>query len=955
MRKAQKMLAVILAVLLLVSSGVSGITTAFAVEGKSTEAATEQTTEGHKVAQKVEPETALQTRSGSGPETESETKQTETETQTQKETEPETKKPAETESEEPETKKPANEKPSKPAANEPVSDVKAPKESGVSISSPDDADLATLVPDPNFRQAIYDNFGNANWLAGDPKNPPSATDESGNPRSRIEILKEILGTYTGNFSAVDCNIEDIRGIRYLKLVGTGSRYYSADFRGNKITSLMPLVDLDNPRVAQFGRYSYDDEIFDNVDFNFADNPIRVFPETLNQYYLGYLKWSSMNDNIADIVNAGNGSKPLNFYYLRNKAERFNGFLRVNYCTYNEEYNEETKGKNNKFVELSRLTLNGQDIVYYNNSNNSGINSRSSRASGDSTDIIIDKTAEGLHKDENVDVSYSNLAKSVKCSIGVYTIKFIKAYTLNAGAGGPNDDTYSYSYSIKPSFVIYDKLKIDGNARGSAQVLKTDDTTGLPLKGAEFDLYREGEKDPIKTGLVTDEKGYTEKATELPMGNYYFVETKAPEGYEISKEKYPFYVGYSSEVSGGFKNLDLISADDSEIHAVAEKKQIFITKGMDKDVNFYLNDAAGKNVGKGEDIVQNVVIHYESLNGKEGVTEECGSLAEAENLLNGQIDNNEITGAVSVDVTYNEDAIATVTVEAQNSPAVNVQIDKTWKGIGADDTDLPEVNYTLYRTKKSGEKETVGECKVKVLVAGKEETVTVTDGKVTIPADSPKENYKCTYIDLPKYEKSSDGTYVTNDDGKLYAYKYFAEEEITQEEDGKYEKEGDVGEASDPVEQDDGTELITIPVTNYRKGKVKIQKSDSSQQREDLSGVRFKLEQEVTKNGVTSWDEVETGTTDAKGALEFKWLSWGKYRLTETQTWDGYILLQDPIVFEVKKEEIQDPNDFVYMIPNDYKFSVPRSGGIGSFWFLVSGSLLILIGGLWAYKRRFCIK
>lgn len=917
MRKAQKMLAVILAVLLLVSSGVSGITTAFAVEGKSTEAATEQTTEGHKVAQKVEPETALQTRSGSGPETESETKQTETETQTQKETEPETKKPAETESEEPETKKPANEKPSKPAANEPVSDVKAPKESGVSISSP--KDLEAFFKDPNFGQAVYDAlasydndlYGWHGWLSGDPENPPQS-------------IQEILETYRGSIDARYKDIDSIEGIHYLKLAATDSDDSIIDLRNNNITSLMPLtVGCDSE--MHYGGYlevkSIDPRTKEvttrtgwmSVRLNVLNNPIKCFPDPTNSRKLGLLDVQSISRNDVSLVE-GNEQR---FCFLRTEAnQKFDGKTKVGYCKY-----ENLEEGNN--VPLSSFT------------------------------VDEDKSGAEWKLEDNVYASFKGLTKSSLPILSVTSKEIVTFYTKRFSSsinGDPIVDIWSYSYDLFPTFNIYDGIKVKGESTGKARVYKTDEATGKALKGAKFSLYKVGNSEPIRTDLLTDDDGYTETVENLPKGDYYFVETEAPDGYKADTTKrFQFSVGYSPAIKGGVKELNC----SGEL-AKAGEDETFITWQMKNPVDFYLRDGSGKDVGNGDNIVKNVTISYSSLNGETTETiEYAKSLAEAEDNVKAHVSNNDITGPVTATVEYDEAALATVTVEATNEPVVNVQIDKTWKGIGADDTDLPEVNYTLYRTKKNGEKETVGECKV--LVAGKEETVTVTDGKVTIPADSPKENYKCTYIDLPKYEKSSDGTYVTNDDGKLYAYKYFAKEEITQEEDGKYEKEGDVGEASDPVKQDDGTELITIPVTNYRKGKVKIQKSDSSQQREDLSGVRFKLEQEVTKDGVTSWDEVETGTTDAKGALEFKWLSWGKYRLTETQTWDGYILLQDPIVFEVKKEEIQDPNDFVYMIPNDYKFSVPRSGGIGSFWFLVSGSLLILIGGLWAYKRRFCIK
>ena len=60
-----------------------------------------------------------------------------------------------------------------------------------------------------------------------------------------------------------------------------------------------------------------------------------------------------------------------------------------------------------------------------------------------------------------------------------------------------------------------------------------------LKGAVFSLYTEAGVE-IYAGLVTDELGQL-KAGNLPLGNYYFLETKAPEGYQLSQEKIPFEI------------------------------------------------------------------------------------------------------------------------------------------------------------------------------------------------------------------------------------------------------------------------------------------------------------------------------------------------------------------------------------------------------------------------------
>lgn len=79
------------------------------------------------------------------------------------------------------------------------------------------------------------------------------------------------------------------------------------------------------------------------------------------------------------------------------------------------------------------------------------------------------------------------------------------------------------------------------ATGEVKVVKTDEDGGKPLKGAEFELWQESNGvDGLQTGgddpdtkvgdpCVTEAQG--ECARTVPLGTYYWRETKAPKGYE----------------------------------------------------------------------------------------------------------------------------------------------------------------------------------------------------------------------------------------------------------------------------------------------------------------------------------------------------------------------------------------------------------------------------------------
>ncbi|CEA01677.1 Serine-aspartate repeat-containing protein D precursor [Metalysinibacillus saudimassiliensis] len=72
--------------------------------------------------------------------------------------------------------------------------------------------------------------------------------------------------------------------------------------------------------------------------------------------------------------------------------------------------------------------------------------------------------------------------------------------------------------------------------GSIKLVKIDDETQLLLPHAEFDLYQVTTKGDKKVGSYTTNSFGEIVVKDLAFGEYYFVETKAPTGYELSKEK-----------------------------------------------------------------------------------------------------------------------------------------------------------------------------------------------------------------------------------------------------------------------------------------------------------------------------------------------------------------------------------------------------------------------------------
>ncbi len=97
---------------------------------------------------------------------------------------------------------------------------------------------------------------------------------------------------------------------------------------------------------------------------------------------------------------------------------------------------------------------------------------------------------------------------------------------------------------------------DQESTGSVLLNKIDSDTGNPLQGAVFDLYKsDGSK--VASNLTTDANGQI-KVNDLKPGSYYFVESKAPNGYNFnSNKKYAFTVVFNQQTPA------LVKAGNSE--------------------------------------------------------------------------------------------------------------------------------------------------------------------------------------------------------------------------------------------------------------------------------------------------------------------------------------------------------------------------------------------------------
>ncbi|OQO64453.1 hypothetical protein BH743_12270 [Enterococcus faecium] len=89
-----------------------------------------------------------------------------------------------------------------------------------------------------------------------------------------------------------------------------------------------------------------------------------------------------------------------------------------------------------------------------------------------------------------------------------------------------------------------KLLEEEEKLGGVILNKIDSQDKTPLSGAEFDLLTDSGT-VVQTKLVTDKQGKI-KVDNLPVGNYQFIETKAPENYRLDQTPVKFTISENNE-------------------------------------------------------------------------------------------------------------------------------------------------------------------------------------------------------------------------------------------------------------------------------------------------------------------------------------------------------------------------------------------------------------------------
>ncbi len=322
----------------------------------------------------------------------------------------------------------------------------------------------------------------------------------------------------------------------------------------------------------------------------------------------------------------------------------------------------------------------------------------------------------------------------------------------------------------------------------------------------------------------------------------------------------------------------------------------------------------------------------------------------------------VSGRVIASSDMEDEADATIiTFKNTLKPTINLNLTKEWKN--TEGIILPDsIKIRLQRSKDKG---TTWET---VSYDGKNVTITLSQGYDEKWSYSFKDldqyvNYKAD----PKVPYIYRVVEVSGDDGK----------ETVIEGDGylndkykvTYSKNVDCSTISTGTSESK-TQSFTITNTYSPRTNIKITKQDASTEK-PLNGAKFKLEKmkkdtspgELVVDNSFEARTVTTAGTDASsnplGIAEFKDLTDGTYRLTETKAAENHSLLKDPVIIVINRSDkclidneeckVVD-NTISITISNQARFDLPATGGYGRYIVILGGIALAGVG-LFMYRLQ----
>ncbi|GGE82877.1 SpaA isopeptide-forming pilin-related protein [Priestia taiwanensis] len=458
--------------------------------------------------------------------------------------------------------------------------------------------------------------------------------------------------------------------------------------------------------------------------------------------------------------------------------------------------------------------------------------------------------------------------------------------------------------------------------GSAELTKVDkDKQEIVLKDAEFRVEDEA-GNVVREKITTGDDGKVE-VTDLRPGIYYFIETKAPIGYELDESPIKFVIEKGQTEKAVVEATNKIIPGSVELMKVDEDKQDVVLKDavfkiVDKDGNVVREKVTTGENGKVEvtDLRPGTYYFIETIApfGYELDTTSIEFVIEQEQkeIIRVKAENKIIPGAVELTKVDKDDhemklVGAEFKVVDEDGNVVKEKV-TTGEGGKVEVTDLRPGTYKFIET-KAPEHYTLDETPIEFDISKSQTEVK----KVTAENKLISGAVELTKVDKDDYEVKLVGAEfkVVDEDGNVVKEKVTTGEggkvEVTDLRPGRYkfiETKAPEHYTLDetPIEFEiskSQTEVKKVIAENkIIPGAVELTKVDKDDHEVRLVGAEFKI---VDEDGNVVKEKVTTGEG---GKVEVTDLRPGIYKLIETKAPEHYTLDETPIEFEISKSQTE---------------------------------------------------
>ncbi|WP_413378093.1 SpaA isopeptide-forming pilin-related protein [Alkalihalobacillus sp. 1P02AB] len=544
---------------------------------------------------------------------------------------------------------------------------------------------------------------------------------------------------------------------------------------------------------------------------------------------------------------------------------------------------------------------------------------------DSDQTPLEGAVFDLYSSEDV-LSEEGLTTNAEGKIEVENLKPGHYYFVETSAPEHylNNPDVKYEFEIVRSQLVTEEVIVTNTLiPGAVSLVKVDeDQEEVALEGAEFKLV-DAENNTVEEGLVTDENGRI-IVQDLAPGTYYFIETKAPEHYQLDATPQEVIVERSQETAASITMTNALVLGAVVLEKVDSVDGTILLEGA----VFQLLDEAGAVIEEhlvtdenGRIVVENLkpgnyqFVEIEAPTDYQLLEEaiEFEIVRSQEEALVISVENTLIPGAVElqkVNLHDSSEKLEGAEFELQLLDGTVIESGLTTNEEGKIVVqDLPPGMYQFVETKapadfvldatpipfeiERSQTETLVITATNELIRGGVELLKVDDVDTSLVL-------RGATFELRTLEGTVVESLVTDEEGKVVFTNVLPGDYQLVEVEAPFGYILDSTPINVTIERSQEAFVLIEKENTLTPGSVQLIKVDNVDNRITLAGAEFNLLDEFGEL------ILEGLVTDEEGFIEIDQLPPGDYQLVETKAPEHYVLDETPVIFTIEKGQTVIP-------------------------------------------------